>query len=286
MKKLIIRANAKINLTLDITGKRADGYHLIDSVFQSVSAADIVEVQSNDKITVGCERFFGGDDINGEKNIAFKAAKEFFAFAGIPGGAKITIEKYIPVCAGLGGGSADAAAVIYALNSIYKTGLSREELTEIALKCGADVPFFLFGGTARVRGIGEEVEKLGFIGDFAVLIVRGGDKKSTADMYKKLDLMPDLKKQTDRFCELLEAGEKTEALKGCGNAFLPVQDDNGVLKLLSEFNPIAASLSGSGPSYFAVFENEKSALAAADELQKRGISSVAARFERFGIAAE
>jgi 4-diphosphocytidyl-2-C-methyl-D-erythritol kinase len=117
-------ANAKINFTLDIKGKKQDGYHLIDSVMQSVSLSDIVSVEKADEISVIC----GDDEISGEKNIAFKAAKEFFLYAEINGGARITIEKHIPKAAGLGGGSADAAAVLRGLNELYGEPFSKERL--------------------------------------------------------------------------------------------------------------------------------------------------------------
>ena len=269
---MILKAYAKINLTLDICGKREDGYHIIDSVFQSVGIFDVIEVKKDNKISVLCE------GAQGENNIAFTAAKEFFGFTGIKGGADVKITKNIPMVAGLGGGSADAAAVIIALNKIYGTALTKNQMTEIAVKCGADVPFFLYGGTARVRGIGEIVTPLQFIGDFYALTVKSGDKKSTADMYKKLDNMPALNGVTDEFIKLLSCGEKTAALKKVSNAFLSVYENKNILSVLDYYSPISVSLSGSGPTFFALFCEKDLAQKAEKELKNKGYSPILAPF--------
>ena len=159
-----VKACAKINLTLDIVGKRCDGYHLIDSVFQSVSIFDELCVEKGDGITVKCSV----GSIDNKDNIVCKAAEKFFENTKINGGAAIEIKKNIPLAAGLGGGSADAAAVIVALDRLYETKLSNEQICSIGLSVGADVPFCTVGGTARVGGIGEIVEKLPDIPDCAV----------------------------------------------------------------------------------------------------------------------
>ena len=137
-----IKANAKINLSLKITGKREDGYHLIDTVMHSVSLFDELEINKADSINLRCDE----SDIPQEKNIAFKAASLFFERTRLQGGADIVLKKNIPFPAGLGGGSADAAAVLLALNKLYNANLSQEALCQMALKLGADVPFFINGG--------------------------------------------------------------------------------------------------------------------------------------------
>ena len=274
-----VKACAKLNLTLDICGKRDDGYHIIDSVFQSVGLFDTVSVEKSSDIAVACDAVCGD-------NIAHTAAKEFFEVAGIAGGAYIKIEKNIPVCAGLGGGSADAAAVITALDVLYNTALTKNEMLKIALKCGADVPYFLFGGTARVQGVGEKVTPLKFIGKYCALIVKSGEKESTADMYKKLDLMPAEEPVTGRFVSLLSENRAREALALAGNAFLGVQRDTEILRALLREKPIAASLSGSGPSYYAVFENKAAARAAAKTLIGKGVYAAVTEFTDSGLYSE
>lgn len=275
---MILKAYAKINLTLDIVGKRNDGYHLIDSVFQSVGIFDTVTVNKSDKISVLC------GDIGGENNIAFTAAKEFFCLTGISGGADIKIEKGIPLLSGLGGGSADAAAVIIALNIIYGTSLSKEKLLNIALKCGADVPFFLFGGTARVGGIGEKVEPISDIDGYYAVLLKSGEKESTRDMYAHIDNETSLSAVTGEFTTLLNKGEYSCAIKKVSNAFLGVQKNREAYNALKSQNPIGVSLSGSGPTYFAVFGNKSDAYSAVKDLNSQGFLSVAVPFVSRSVA--
>ena len=269
---MIIKANAKINLTLDIIGRRADGYHLIDSVFQSIGLFDTVTVEKSKKISVLCA------GIGEKENIAFKAAAEFFKYTGITGGTDIKIDKNIPVRAGLGGGSADAAAVIIALNGIYNTALSKGEMAKIALKCGADVPFFIYGGTARVGGVGERVEPLSYAGGYYAVLIKAGEKQSTADMYNRLDAAPVQARTTERFLNAAKSYGYSEAFVYAGNAFSSVAADKGVISAMKEKNPILVSLSGSGPVHFAVFGGETAAKKAAKELEKQGYTTLAAPF--------
>lgn len=274
---MTVRAYAKINLTLDIAGKRADGYHLIDSVFQSVGVFDVVRVNKSDTVSVRCA------GIQNEDNIAFRAAEEFFRFTGIKGGAEIEIEKNIPVCSGLGGGSSDAAAVIVALDRIYGTALPKEKLAGIGLKCGADVPYFIYGGTARIGGIGEKAEPLDFAGNFCALLLKLSKKQSTGDMYARLDSIPAPKSVTGEFLETAAKRGYKEALKKANSAFLAVSEGNGAYALLKSQNPIAVSLSGSGPTYFALFENEDAAKKAEEALNAQGVFPLVAPFVSCGL---
>ena len=268
-------AYAKINLTLDIVGKREDGYHLIDSVFQSVGIYDIVDVKKSNEIIIHCK------DLKTEDNIAFVAAKEFFSFTNITGGAEINIEKHIPLLSGLGGGSADAAAVIFALDKIYNTKLSMDGLKEIALKCGADVPFFLYGGTARVRGIGEDIGRISDIKGYYALLVKAGDKKSTKEMYKRLDSLPVQNKKTADFLK----AENKNRFDFVFNAFSPLAADPVIIMLLKSQKPLCASVSGSGPTHFAVFGSETDAAKAAQEIRKKGYEPIIAPFVNIGLKA-
>lgn len=151
-------AYAKINLSLDITGRRADGYHTLRTVMQSISLCDTVTLLEGDagKIEVICS---GGAPC-GKGNTVYRAAEEFFRRTGKKGSASFRIEKRIPAQAGLGGGSADAAAALRLLNRRFQTGLSAENLREIGLSAGADVPFCVEGGTALAEGIGEKLTVL------------------------------------------------------------------------------------------------------------------------------
>ena len=269
---MLLRAFAKINLTLDILGKRADGYHIIDSVFQSIGIFDTLSVSKSDIISVYC------DGISGENNLAYTAAKEFFDVVGISGGANIEIKKNIPVCAGLGGGSADAAAVIIALQRLYGVNLTKDRLLKIALRCGADVPFFLFGSTARVGGIGEKVVPITKISGYYAVLLKAGEKKSTGDMYRMIDTMPISKPATDEFVKLIEKGDFSAALQLVNNAFCAVGADQGVLAALGAQNPVCVSFSGSGPTHFAIFESKSAAKSAAENLENKGFSPLVAPF--------
>ena len=158
MEKLVVKANAKINLTLDVIGKREDGYHLLDMVMHSVGIYDEITIKKNyeNNIKVSCDN--NSLEID-EMNSAFKAAKlimEEKEFSGVD----IHINKTIPIGAGMAGGSADAAAVIVGINELFNLNMSLEEMKSIALKIGADEPFCKEGGCVRATGIGEKMEKL------------------------------------------------------------------------------------------------------------------------------
>ncbi|MBE6728268.1 MAG: 4-(cytidine 5'-diphospho)-2-C-methyl-D-erythritol kinase [Ruminococcaceae bacterium] len=265
-----IKAYAKINLTLDICGKRDDGYHLLDSVMQSVSLYDLVTLEIADKIEVRCSQ----DSLSGEKNIAFKAAKTFFDFVKLNGGVSIFVEKNIPYPAGIGGGSADAAAVICGLNKLYNTNLSMEQLCDIGLKVGADVPFCIVGGTARVQGIGEKITPLKPIKKTYFLLVKNGEKSSTGDMYKKIDdgiISPIF--YTSSAVKCLENNDFSSFKTNIGNTFADICGLYRVDELLKETSPDAVSLSGSGPVVFAMYPDKHSAQDAKAFLDKKSITS-------------
>ncbi len=147
------KAYAKVNLTLEILGKRRDGYHNLASVMQTVDLYDTVSITESDEIVVSCD----DEQITPEINLATKAANVLRERSGVAMGAQIAIEKNIPVSAGLGGGSTDAAATLRGLNKLWNLGLSMDELTEIAADIGSDVPFLVCGGTSLVQGRGEDV---------------------------------------------------------------------------------------------------------------------------------
>ncbi len=260
-----LKACAKINLTLDVLGKREDGYHLIDSVFQSVSLGDNVSVEKADIITVSCTE----STICDRSNIAYKAAEKFFEFTGVTGGAKIVIEKHIPLVSGMGGGSADAAAVIVALDKLYETNLSQKQLCDIGLSVGADVPFCIVGGTARVGGIGEQMEKLPDMPDCAILLIKHGAKLSTADMYRQVDAYPQEKYYTQSMVDGIVSGDLSVICQNVFNSFDSVCDNEVLTKDIKETNPFAVSLSGSGPTVFAIYRNLDDATVAKEKLKEK-----------------
>lgn len=153
MKSISINCNAKINLALDVLGKREDGYHNVELIYHEISLWDTVTVtlRNDDKINLVCDDISLPSD---RGNIAYRAAEEFFNRANIDGGADISLEKKIPHGAGLAGGSADASGVLKALNTLYDEKFTTTELMEIGAKLGADVPFCIMGGCAMGEGIG------------------------------------------------------------------------------------------------------------------------------------
>ena len=277
-----IKANAKINLTLDICSKRSDGYHIIDSVMQSVSLFDELELKRADNISI----WYSDIGKCGEDDICYKAAKSFFERANISGGAEIRIEKKIPCVAGVGGSSSDAAAVIVELNRMYGTDFSVDTLCEIGLKVGADVPFCIVGGTVRVGGIGEKLEPIKAIPSCAFLIVVLSKKSSTKQMYEEIDSKPYDDAATPKMIDAIENRDLTEISKGLSNAFKAVHGIETEEKLLLEFAPLGIGLSGSGPAVYAVFENEEEALNAQSKLKKRQIISYVAIPREKGIEIE
>lgn len=276
------KANAKINLTLDVVGRRDDGYHLIDSVFQSVSVFDSVSVQKSDSIAVSCS----DSELCDQSNIAYKAAQKFFEYSGVLGGADIKIEKHIPQAAGLGGGSADAAAVIVLLDKIYETNLSKEQLCEIGLSVGADVPFCIVGSTVRVGGIGEKMSHLPDMPDCAFLLIKHGKKLSTADMYRKVDAYPQDKFYTGAMSDSICEGNLNLVCKKVFNAFQSVCDNDELIADINKTTPMAVSLSGSGPTVFAIYKDANSALMAKDTLTDMGYDPIIAFPSKSGVICE
>lgn len=264
---LTVKACAKINLTLDILGKREDGYHLLDMLIQSVDLSDILDISlRNDGLIIVSSN---DSDLGGENDIAYKSADLFFKKTAIKTGVDIKISKRIPISAGLGGGSSDAAAVLLALNKIFDFPLKKEELEELALNLGADVPYFLTGGAAFVSGIGEKILPIGSMPQASILIAKCGVKKSTGEMYQKIDSLSDLPRpDTDNALLAIKRGDLELLCRSLGNSFSAAWDFAKIEKSLKSVGAWAVSLSGSGPSIFAIFDNLDTAKKAQDLLYK------------------
>lgn len=265
MQSLKIRANAKINLSLSVLGKREDGYHELDTVMQSISLNDTVYIEKSDKITVECGEF-GGED-----NIAFKAAEAFFKASGINAGVKIKIEKRIPSAAGMGGGSADAAAVLVGLDKLYEAELSYERLLSVAVKLGADVPFLIRGGTARAKGIGELLEPVKPLCDCYFLIAKGENKPSTGEMFRRLDSAKYNKPDIEKTVSALNSGDVSAVFSSLDNSFAALWQESHVKAELLKTDADGVSLSGSGPAWFAVYRDKEKAVAAEKALKALSI---------------
>lgn len=262
-----IRANAKINLSLDLTGLLPDGYHAINTVMQSVSLFDTVTVEKAASISLECSAPGVPADA---RNTAFKAAADFFKTAGISGGAKITVEKNIPSQAGLAGGSADAAAVLFALNAAYPGAVSEKTLYDIALGVGADVPFCLRGGTQLCLNKGEKMTALPDFHAY-VLLVKPDRGVSTAEAFSRFDKARGLAHPDNaRVLECYKNGCGEKAAPYSLNIFEQLSDlpeGGGIKAALRENGAYYASMSGSGSCFFGLFGEESACLAAAKALR-------------------
>ena len=268
-KKLKLKVNAKINLSLFINGKRDDGYHEIDTVMQSVSLSDKLTLKKSDKISLSCSK----PHLSGEDNLGFRAARLFFSETGINGGAEIYIEKHIPEAGGLGGGSADAGAVLLGLNRLYTTNLSHSRLEKMAAQLGADVAFFIRGGTMRAKGIGEILEKLPDWSKGYFVLAKSGNKPSTGEMYRRLDDKQQPVIDIDATVSSIKADDLRGFCSVLGNSFNEVWDDKSFENHLKSFSPLAVGLTGSGPTYFAVFEDLHKARECEKALKKENITA-------------
>ncbi len=278
MKSTVKNAYAKLNLFLDVTGRRDDGYHNIRSVMQTVSLSDIVAIES----------VFGGgivlsdsENIKKQDNLCYIAAERFFERLKKSYGVKITLKKSIPMTAGLGGGSADAAAVLRGLNELFEYPFSVFELRKIALKIGADVPFCVCGGTARAEGIGELIEPLSPLEGCFFTITEVKGKFSTAEAYRRLDLTgTDAKDELfDKLISGLEAKDDIEKISGyMYNCFEQLYNDRlfKLKELIKSLGAFKAMMSGSGLATFGVFKTKQEADIAADQLTKCGFVTHAA----------
>lgn len=256
MKKIVLEAAAKLNLSLDITGVREDGYHLLDSVMQSVSLYDRVAlIKREEGISLTVDR---PKIPNGPENTAYKAAAAFFRETKIDGGVEIFLEKHIPSRAGMGGGSADAAAVLVGLNELYRTGLSQEKLQKIGLQVGADVPFCIVGGTARVQGIGEVVRSIAPLNMAQFVVVKPrGVGVDTKEAYERYDEIGSSKRpDTEGLLHAIMSGSTSSFSRYMYNVLeesAPLDEIREIKKDMLDYGANAAMMTGSGAAVFGVF---------------------------------
>lgn len=256
---MLTKAYAKINLSLDVIGKREDGYHLLNMIVQNIELYDEIILNKNStSINLKCNKGFIPID---HRNLAYKAAKLFIEEYQIKGGVDITIYKNIPIAAGLAGGSADAAAVLKCMRKIYKLDISDEELMELGLKIGADVPYCIKGGTALCKGIGEIITPLKPFKGHILVLVKPSFGVSTKEIYSKLDLKG--VKKHPNIEELVKAIENNDINFVSNNMRNVLEyvtlNEYKVLKTIKEnlmdMGAIGAMMSGSGPTIFGFFDD-------------------------------
>lgn len=270
-----LQAFAKINLGLDVLGKREDGYHEVRMIMQTIRMYDQLDMRKSVEPGIHLttnKKYIPVD----ENNLVWRAAKLMMDICGIMEGVSIHLHKVIPVAAGMAGGSSDAAATLVGMNRLFHCGLSKEKLMELGVQIGADVPYCVLRGTALAEGIGEKLTVLPPMPDCWILIGKPGISVSTKYVYTTLDLNtntvhPDI----DGMKKALEDGNLYGITERMGNvlqdvtipAYLEVERIKEQMKTLGAVN---AMMSGSGPTVFGIFDNEEKAQEACQKLRESG----------------
>ena len=269
---IVLKSYGKINLGLDVLRRREDGYHEVRMIMQTVGLYDVLTMEKlkEDEIKMSCNLSFLPTD---ERNLVYKAVKLIKDRYHIKDGVKIDLNKRIPVAAGMAGGSSNCAAALKGMNELFNLGLSIEELCEIGVQLGADVPYCIWGGTALSEGIGEKLSRVDAMPECYILIAKPGISVSTAFVYQNLDLVnlskhPDIdgmlrcleKKDLKGICDRLENVLETVTTKE-----YPIIEK--VKKHLVKQGAMGALMSGSGPTIFAIFQDKKTADGALESLR-------------------
>ena len=277
MKQIELKALAKINLGLDVLGRRENGYHDVRMIMQSVYLYDDVVIVRKDLpgIEVETNLHFLPTD---ENNIAYKAAAMLMEEFKLPGGVRIVLNKHIPVAAGMAGGSSNAAAVLFGMNKMFRLGLSQRSLMERGVRLGADVPYCIMRGTALAEGIGEKLTRLPEVPKCYVLIGKPGINVSTKTAYENLNLEgigkhPDI----DGLIGAIRNNDLYAMASRMENVFEPgiirqYPVIGNIKNLMEEKGALKAVMSGSGPTVFGIFDNRDKMAAAARSLRKSGLA--------------
>ena len=268
-----LTANAKINLTLDILRKREDGYHDLQMVMQSVTLADkltVTPAQGTEGVAASDLHFLP----TGGKNLAQMAAAAFRAATGRGGQVDVSIRKHVPVCAGLAGGSADAAAVLTAMNALTGAGLTPLELAKIGEAVGSDVPFCVLGGTALAEGRGELLTPLPPLPPCHIALCKPPFSISTPQLFGRVNVRKIVRRpDTAGVMAALEAGDLAGVARRLYNVFEDVLEPrrlaeiNEIKSILIDCGALGASMSGSGPSVFGLFADSDRAQEACGRLR-------------------
>jgi 4-diphosphocytidyl-2-C-methyl-D-erythritol kinase len=266
-----LKARAKINLSLDVLGRRPDGYHDVKMVMQTIELHDRIFIEVIEKgIEIECSAPWVPND---KGNIAYKAAEQLIERFGIKKGVKIRIDKNIPVAAGLAGGSSDAAAVLKGMNSLFKLDLTEKELMDIGKTIGADVPFCIRGGTMLAEGIGEILTQLDPLPVTNIVLIKPKIGVSTAWVYENLNV----KKLTSRpntniIINSIANGNIKKLAQNMKNVLETVTSGKyeviGEIKQkLVELGALGSMMSGSGPTVFGIFSDKAAAMRAYEAME-------------------
>ncbi len=269
-------AYGKINLGLDVTGRRDDGYHIVRMIMQNVDIYDTLTFEDNDSGDIILTASSDKIPID-ESNLICKVARQLQKEYSVTKGANIHLVKRIPVAAGMAGGSTDGAAAYVALNELWGLGLDKKRLCELAVNLGADIPYCIMGGTALAEGIGEELTTIADMPDCQLVVAKPDIDVSTGWVYKELDSKeieshPDI----DGIRAAIEAGDLKKMCSLIGNVLEPVTASKyeviGKLEaLLTEAGAVGAFMTGSGPTVFGVFDDSGLAKKGYESVEKSGI---------------
>ena len=275
MDKIKLKALGKINLGLDVLGRRPNGYHDVRMVMQTVYLYDQILLEKTDKEGISLKTNLFYLPVN-ENNLAYQAAQMLMDEFHIEEGVSIQLDKHIPVAAGMAGGSSNAAAVLFGMNRMFSLGLSQKELMERGVKLGADVPYCIMRGTVLAEGIGEILTPLSPMPKCYVLIAKPAISVSTKMVYEKLDSHeiedhPDI----DGILAGLKAGDLKKVAGSMGNVLERVTVDaypviDQIKKMMIKEGALNAMMSGSGPTVFGIFPDEQTTLACQAFLKKKG----------------
>ena len=276
MDDLVLKAYAKINLSLDVVGRLENGYHLVRMIMQTVGICDVLRFRRTDgEIQITSD---AGDLPLGEDNLIYKAAALMKERYQIKGGIAVHLEKNIPVAAGMAGGSTDGAATLKAMNLLYDLGLSEEELCEQGVRLGADVPYCILGGTALSEGIGEVLTPLSPMPDCVLLVAKPDINVSTKYVYEQLDsreiaMHPDV----DGMRTAIEEKDVAGAARRLGNVLETVTAEkypivSEIKQVMLDAGAMGSLMSGSGPTVFGIFAKEDAARAAGEKIGEMGLA--------------
>lgn len=276
MDQVVIKAMAKVNLGLDVLRRLENGYHEVKMVMQTVNLYDELTVKKEEKDGISITSNTGELPLN-EDNLIYKAAKLIFESAGSSYGVSIHLDKNIPIAAGMAGGSTDAAATLLALNQLFDFEMSKEQLAEIGVKIGADVPYCIYGGTCLSEGIGEVLTKLPDTPDCYLVIAKPGIGVSTKYVYENLHIEtvtehPDM----DDMVAAIKNGDLQGVVNTMGNVLetVTIKRYPEIAKMkqcLLDNGAQNALMSGSGPTVFGIFIEKETAQKALEELNKTGL---------------
>ena len=274
MNSIGLKSRAKINLSIDVLGKRQDGYHIVEMIMQTIDLYDSLDIKPirEDKIIIKCNKPYVPTD---ERNLAYKAAKLFKETYNINKGVFINIEKNIPMSAGLAGGSTDAAAVLKGMNKIFDMNIDEHKLMELGVKIGADVPYCIKGGTALCEGIGEVITPLKSFKDNIVVLVKPPFGVSTKEVYGDLDLNKVFKHvEVEKIIDYIDKDDLKGVCENMKNILENVTLRNyptirGIKKNMWINGSVGVMMSGSGPTVFAFFEDMVKAQRCYDNMKKK-----------------